>query len=264
MTLPRTRSSLGRAAVLALTLLALPVAGCATAGREPVASVDDANDPLEGLNRTVYGFNEIADFLIINPAADIYRTVLPDPVQDGVRNFLRNLASPLVLANQLLQGDWKGAENALNRFVINTLGGVGGIFDVATDQGFPYEHEDFGQTLAVWGAPEGFFLVLPVLGPSSLRDAAGIGAEWFTDPVNIWADNTGRDTVPPARAITTGLDTRNQYRGVIDDVRRNSLDPYAQFRSLYRQRRSAEIRDGMNAPAEEFPEFKDIPPTPAR
>ncbi|WP_236024661.1 MlaA family lipoprotein [Arenibaculum pallidiluteum] len=266
MTSLRTRTSFGRVAALVLTLLAMPLAGCATAGRETTAAADDANDPLEGLNRTVYGFNQIADFLIINPAAEIYRTVLPDPVERSVRNFLRNLSSPLVLANQLLQGDWEGAKNAGSRFVINTVGGVGGLFDVADGMGYPYQHEDFGQTLGVWGLPEGAYLVLPILGPSSLRDATGIGVEWFSDPVNILAENNGYGWVPITRGATTGLDARNEYRGVIDDVRRNSIDPYAQFRSLYRQRRASEIRDGRSAPGgtTEFPEFEDTPATPAR
>jgi phospholipid-binding lipoprotein MlaA len=247
---PRRRA---RAAVLALALAILPLGGCATMGQEA-----DANDPLEPINRVVWGVNEGVDILLIRPAADTYRTVVPDPVQRAVRNFLRNLASPIIIANQLLQGDLEGAQTAFTRFVINTTAGIGGLMDVAESSGYPFEYEDFGQTLAVWGVPEGAYLFLPVLGPSSLRDAGGLAVDSLADPINLWAGATDRDAVVVGRGVASGIDTRAQYIGVIDDVRRNSLDPYAQLRSLYRQRRAAEIRDGQGADTE-FPEFEDTP-----
>jgi phospholipid-binding lipoprotein MlaA len=236
-------------------LLALPLAGCATTEG---GGGGEAGDPLEPVNRLVWAVNEPVDILILRPAADTYRTVVPDPIQRAVRNFLYNLASPLVIANQLLQADWDGAQVAFNRFLINTTAGVGGLFDVATGAGYPYEYEDFGQTLAVWGVPEVAYLYLPILGPSSVRDAGGLVVDSLADPVNQWASATDRDAIPLGRAGTTGLDSRAQYIGVIDDVRRNALDPYAQLRSLYRQRRAAEIADG-NGGGTEFPEFDDTP-----
>ena len=108
----------------------------------------------------------------------------------------------------------------------------------------PYRSEDFGQTLAVWGIPEGPFLVLPLLGPSNFRDTAGVAAEAYGDPLNLWAGNTDRDVIPTVRGIVGGIDTRAGLIEPIDDLRRNSLDYYASLRSLYRQNRISEINNG--------------------
>lgn len=260
----------GTAAAIALSLSAVTVSGCVLPPHgDPgaLAAYKEANDPLEGFNRAIFGFNEGTDILLFRPAAEIYRTVLPNPIRNGIRNFLRNLRSPLDIANNLLQGDLNGAEVATKRFLINTTAGVGGVMDIAADNGLPYRSEDLGQTLAVWGVPEGPFLVLPLLGPSNFRDAAGVAGEAYGDPLNLWATNTDRDEIPVVRGIVGGIDTRAGLIEPIDDMRRNSLDYYASLRSLYRQNRISEINNGQ-VPAgseayPEFPEFPDNPTAPA-
>src|SRR5690606_17780478 len=115
-------------------------------------------------------FNDMVDTLVLQPAAATYRFIVPEPVQDGIRNVLRNLNGPVILANDLLQGEFDRAGDTAMRFLINSTIGLAGIFDVASDWGYEYHDEDFGQTLASWGVGEGFYLVLPLLGPSNLRD----------------------------------------------------------------------------------------------
>ena len=148
------------------------------------------NDPLEFLNRTIFSFNNILDHMLIEPVSKVYLFVVPEFMRDGVQNFMRNLNSPIIIGNQILQFDGKGAGVAVARFVINTTAGVGGLVDVASRYGLEYEPEDFGQTLGAWGLGHGFYLVLPVVGPSSLRDGVGIAVDGFADPVRIVAHNT--------------------------------------------------------------------------
>lgn len=211
---------------------------------------DDANDPIEPFNRAVFAFNDVVDGLIIEPASELYGLVVPSPVRTGVRNFLDNLRAPVVFANDVLQGERERAGVTLGRFMINTILGGFGIFDVA--QHFGYEKdgqrvayvrhgEDFGQTLAVWGVGEGFYLVLPILGPSTARDALGLAVDTFVINPSVHV------TTPDERIVlrvTDGIDTRHQLDSVIEDLRRNSIDRYATFRTVYRQRRAAEIRNG--------------------
>ncbi|HSK38239.1 MAG TPA: VacJ family lipoprotein [Arenibaculum sp.] len=253
-------SSRARVAAVALTLAAASLTGCATSSgdaADPYAP--SANDPLEGVNRIVYGFNEGTDILFLRPAAVIYREGVPEPIRTAVRNFLRNLTSPLVIANQLLQGDVKGAEVAFQRLLVNSTIGLGGVFDIAGEYlDLEYEMEDFGQTLAVWGVPEGPYLVLPIVGPSNLRDTAGYAVDTLTDPFNNWANNVDADGALYGRAAASSLETRASLIEPIDDIRRNSLDPYASLRSLYRQSRAAAIRDGVEEPEVEFPDYDDI------
>lgn len=253
MILARTLRAGAMAAAFALAGASLT--GCATV--PPGGTTADVSDPLEGLNRAVYGFNEGADILFIRPAAEIYRGTVPDPIRTAVRNFLRNLASPLIIAHQLFQGDLEGAKNATARMLVNTTIGLGGTIDIAADAGLPYQSEDLGQTLAVWGVPDGPYLVLPLIGPSTARDSVGLVGDALADPVNNWAVNTGNGAIPTVRSGVSSIDTRSQLIEPIDDLRRNSLDPYAALRSLYLQRRATEIRDGQTAT--EFPEFEETP-----
>ncbi|MBP7336839.1 VacJ family lipoprotein [Niveispirillum sp.] len=271
MSRPSTTALLRRTAMA--TLLALSAATLPAAAQDsaPALNVDnaafadmqvaagpaeDVNDPFEPVNRAVFWVNEGLDVVLIRPAAKVYRTVLPTPVQKGVRNVLRNLRSPLDLTNQLLQGDWHGAGDVLRRFTINTTIGLGGLIDVAADHGMPYEYESLDQTLAVWGLPEGPYLVLPLVGSSSVRDAAGFAGEYFADPVSNYASNTDRDWITYTRATLTVLDTRAEYIEALDDVKRNSFDYYASMRSLYRQRRDGWIRDGKPN-VEQMPDIPD-------
>lgn len=217
---------------------------------------DDPNDPLEGFNRDMFSVNEALDEYALRPAAKAYRWALPDFAQTGIRNVLWNLRSPVTLANKLLQADFEGAGVAVGRFLINSTVGLGGLIDVAGDHGLPYEYESLDQTFAVWGIPEGFYLVVPLLGPSTLRDAAGFGLEAWADPVSRYLDNTHADWAMYTRGAVTVVDTRAQYLDALDDLKRNSVDYYAAMRSLYRQRQNNLIRNGKPDPAQ-YPEIPD-------
>ncbi|MDP9195186.1 MAG: VacJ family lipoprotein [Pseudomonadota bacterium] len=228
-------------------LLVLSVSACATTAGNSAGGgeIREMGDPLEPLNRTIFGINEFLDIFIVGPFAAVYRTVLPDLVQDAVRDFLRNLESPIVIANQLLQGDWEGAGNAAGRLGVNSTIGVLGLFDAADPLfSLPYEKEDFGQTLATWGADDGFYLVLPLLGPSNLRDTFGLVVDSFADPLNMYARNTDRLWISVTRGTARGIDTRARLNSVVEDVRMNSLDPYATYRNMYKQSRENDIADG--------------------
>lgn len=228
--------------VLALGFL---ISACATPPSDPEerAAYDETNDPLEPMNRAIFGFNETVDHLVLRPAGEAYNA-MPQFAQDAVRNFLRNLKSPVILLNDLLQGNTKAASDTLGRFMFNTLAGAGGIIDVAGDAGIEYHPEDFGQTLAVWGVSEGPYLVLPLLGPSNLRDTTGLVVDSVADPVNHVARNADEDWVPFTRVAVEGIDFRARNLKTIDDLRDTSIDFYATVRSLYRQHRNNLINNG--------------------
>ena len=185
-----------RARLFAL-LAAATLAGCATApdptDPDAVADFKAANDPLEPLNRAVYEINDGIDVVILRPLALAYRAVVPNPARQGVRNLLDNLASPVVLANDMMQGKPKRAGDTFMRLVINSTLGVAGLFDVATGLGYPQHSADFGMTLAVWGlVDEGAYLMLPLFGPSNPRDAVGRGADMALDPFTWIGQEIGR------------------------------------------------------------------------
>ncbi|WP_448190982.1 MlaA family lipoprotein [Azospirillum sp. sgz301742] len=259
------RSAFAVVRTLSTAAVLLALAGCASSPPQP-ASGDVANDPLEIPNRFVFAANDAVDTLLIRPAAEVYHGVVPDPVRDVVRNILRNLLSPLTIANDLLQGDFAAAQDDTGRFMINTIIGLGGAADVAETAGLPYRERDFGQTLGRWGVGEGAYLVLPLYGPSTLRDAAGLGVDSLADPVGYVArahDLTGWLFV---REGVSGLDKRANALRELDDVRRNSIDYYATLRSLYLQQRRTFIGGAAGAQpgVPEFPEFPDDTPAKTR
>jgi phospholipid-binding lipoprotein MlaA len=242
------RLSLRSSARAALMGAALGLAACATAPQsapqDDMADLDAGpNDPIENVNRAIFDFNLFLDDNVLVPVAKAYRTVLPQFAQDGVQNFMRNLRTPLIFANDVLQGEPTRASQTLGRFMTNTIVGVGGLIDVAGRQGVPFHSEDFGQTLAVWGVPEGPYLMLPIFGPSNPRDAVGLGTEFFADPLNIYLSNIDYDYIPYVRSAIQTVDTRSRNIELLDKIRSTSLDYYATIRSLYRQRRAADIRN---------------------
>jgi phospholipid-binding lipoprotein MlaA len=217
-----------------------------------MAEFNQTNDPIEPLNRAVFAFNEGADTLVIRPAAEAYRLLLPPEVRIAVRNVLANMRTPVILVNDLLQGNDQRAATTIGRFLVNTTVGIGGILDVATDLGLLGHTEDFGQTFAVWGAPEGPYLFVPILGPSNPRDLLGFAAGILTDPFSFLGGGRTIEVISVTRTAATGLDTREALIEPLDALRAGSLDPYATLRSAYRQRREAEIanrgeRGAMNA-----------------
>lgn len=204
---------------------------------------EDPNDPLEGLNRYFFEINYALDETLFKAVAGWYRLALPQAAREGIRNALRNLRSPVILANDLFQGEFERAGVTFARFVVNSTAGLGGIFDVAATMGLEYHDEDFGQTLGAHGVDSGPYLMLPVLGPSNPRDLAGRVVDMFLDPIGYLAPAYGLDSLEYMRTGLTAADTRERNLETLDDVRRSSLDYYATVRSLYTQSRDAAIRN---------------------
>jgi phospholipid-binding lipoprotein MlaA len=217
------------------------------------ADVEDANDPLESINRAIFGFNDFMLEYLLRPVGIAYRDYVPGALRDVIGNFLHNLNTPVIFANDLLQFEFERALTTFNRFAINTTVGFLGFGDAAAEWGMEKHKEDLGQTLAVWGVGEGFYLVLPILGPSNPRDAIGKFADGYFDPLNAWAGNTGRDYISYSRSVVSGLHLYSGLIDELDEVKKTSVDYYATIRSLARQKRAAEVRNGREA---------DLPPIP--
>ena len=231
--------------LLVAALFAVLLAGCAT---PPPASHPEAraefyrtNDPLEPTNRVFYQVNNALDAAVLRPAAVAYKDVVPAPVRTGVHNVLGNLDTPTILGNDMLEGKPRRAGTTFMRFVINTtLGGLGAV-DVASRLGYPRHDADFGATLAIWGVPEGPFLFLPLFGPTDPRDALGRGVDIAADPFGWVGQGAVVTALTWTRFGLTAVDERSRVLGEIGSIKRTALDPYATFRSLYRQHRRAEI-----------------------
>ncbi len=228
-------------------VLALLAAGCATRpdpdDAEGLAEYRETNDPFEPANRALFEVHEVADRYVLQPVAEAYRDVIPQPLRAGIRNVLGNLRAPVILANDLMQGNISRARITLGRFMVNSTLGVGGILDVAREWGVPGHTEDFGQTLAVWGAGEGFYVFVPLLGPSSPRDIAGQAVDLAINPLTWLGQGIVVDAAGWTQIGLTVVDTREALLEPIDQVRATSLDPYSTIRSAYRQRRAFEIRN---------------------
>jgi phospholipid-binding lipoprotein MlaA len=233
------------AATAGLCLLA---AGCATkpdpADEAAVQAYDEANDPYEPMNRYFFEVNQFLDEILLKPFAGWYHLAMPDPAEDGVRNFLRNLKSPVYLANDLFQGEWGRAGTTAARFVINSTVGIGGLIDVAGMMDLKHHEEDFGQTLAVYGTGEGPYLHLPLIGPSNPRDATGRLVDYALDPLTWVGYVYDVSYINTARAGLDAIDTRARNLEAIDELKKGSVDFYATVRSLYRQRRNDLINNG--------------------
>lgn len=208
------------------------VAGCATTG--------NPRDPLEPMNRGIYGFNQGIDKAVIKPVAQGYRTVVPSPVRTGVKNFFSNLNDVIVVANDLLQFKIGQAFSDTGRILVNSTIGILGILDVATHMGLEKHNEDFGQTLGYWGLDSGPYLVLPFLGPSSFRDTFGLAVDAQIDPVLNYDDVSERNGALALRII----DSRSRTLDAGNLLDEAALDPYEFLRDAYLQRRESLVRDG--------------------
>ncbi len=215
-----------------------------------------ANDPLEPFNRFVFAVNDGLDTLVIKPVAVTYKFWVPEIFRNSIRNVLRNLATPVTLLNDVLQGEMKRAGDTLGRFVLNTTIGFGGLGDPASEFGMPYHYEDFGQTLAVHGAGEGFYLVLPVLGPSSARHTAGRIVDFASDPLTWVLWHKPMEYSLANRGVLL-LNNRTELLTRIDGVKESSVDYYATLRSIYRQNRQNEINNGK-VEVDALPDISDL------
>jgi len=242
---PTTRST---RRILAPALGLFLLAGCATT---PGADRLAQRDPLEGFNRAVWDVNQGVDKVVLKPVTQAYRAVVPTPARRGVSNFFSNLGEPFSFINNMLQGKPKRAVRNLGRFVVNTTIGVAGLADPATKMGIKPAPEDLGQTLAVWGVNAGPYLVLPLLGPSTLRDGVGTGTAQLVDPYNVCLRDCGLPNgTATAATVATVINGRSQLiDSGADSFLASSADAYATARSAYLQRRRGAIVDAEEGDA---------------
>jgi len=235
--------------VFCLLATAMLVSGCSTPSPESLAE----HDPWEKTNRDVFAFDVWVEHNVARPVNDGYRAVVPTFARDGIHNLVTNLHSPIVLANDTLQGDGGKAAGTFGRLVINSTVGIGGLIDVAAKLGIPGHDNDFGVTLGKNGVAEGSYLVLPFVGPLPPRDLVGTGVDGFFDPLS-WARFHGKDTWMFVRGGLKVLDVIDRQRDQFDTIERTSIDFYATTRNLYRQSRDAKIK-GTAADGAALPEF---------
>jgi phospholipid-binding lipoprotein MlaA len=221
----------------------LVLAGCASTPEE----YRDPRDPLEPWNRAVYQFNDALDRAVIKPVAEGYNKVLPKPVNNGVTNFFGNIKDLPTALNNALQFKFGHAVSDVSRVLINTTVGVLGFMDVASNLDFEKHNEDFGQTLGVWGVPPGPYFVLPILGPSTIRDTGGTVVDWYTDPINIFIDSWQWRY---GLIVTRAIDKRAGLLGASKVLQEAALDPYEFLRDSYLQKRLNDVYDGN--PPDEF------------
>ncbi len=208
--------------------------------REDAVQATDAvedNDPFETINRGIFWFNGILDMVFIEPLSNMYKDLVHAFIRERVGYFLRNLSEPVVFVNNHLQGESEDAGNTLARFLINSTLGLGGLFDITTDWGIPYKKEDFGLTLASWGLKPGPYIVLPILGPSNLRDTVGRIGDYAFDPINWWAYCDDQAVYSYTRTGVQILDAKTDNLELIKDLRDNSVDYYATIQIWYNERR---------------------------
>lgn len=251
--------------IFLVLVMGLLVTACASGSQQldingdPVgdgAATREIADPIEGFNRAMFAFNDKVDAIIFKPIAKVYRFILPEPVRTSIRNFLNNLESPVIFANDLLQGEFKRGGETTTRFLINSTIGLAGLFDVADNLGIERHEEDFGQTLAVWGVGDGFYLVLPFLGPSSVRDGIGLAVDSAIDPFNYVIGSAAvSNGISRGRTIVKGVDTRAENIETLEQIRADSIDFYARIRSMYHQHRQFLIENGDDPDAIIAPEL---------
>ena len=240
-------------ALLLSCVMALLISGCATQANK---------DPLEGMNRGIYKFNDVTDRALFKPVATAYKAIAPTPVRKGFNNFFNNLGSITTVLNDLLQLKFANAFTDAGRFIINSTFGLAGFIDVAAMDNIPNRKEDFGQTLGYWGAGNGAYLVLPFLGPSSLRDTTGLVFDTATSDPITYTHNIGQIRLHNQLRAAQFVDRRTELLDAKDIVDDASLDPYAFTRDAYLQRRQSLVNDGTvsDAPAADGFEAADDEP----
>lgn len=226
--------------LIAILVLCLSFAPAAVLADENVAELDyseaQVNDPLEPLNRAIFGFNSIADEYVMHPVASGYQYAVPSWGRQRVSNVFNNFGEPVNLFNSTIQGDPKNSFTSLWRFILNSSVGVLGTFDVASSFGLEPAEKDFGVTMGSWGYENPTYLVLPILGPSTTRDAVGMGVDYISNPLNIVMSPVQAGVAP-----AEGLDKRTNLLPVTDHIEKTSLDSYTTYRSYYLQNRENRI-----------------------
>jgi len=249
-----------RAAVLAAALALAVLGGCATvpaAGDTPVPA--NPVDPWQNFNRRIYDFNEVLDESLLKPVAEAYRDAVPQLVRTGVDNFFGNFYDAWSAVNQLLQGKLEDSLTMGTRVLTNTLFGLGGLLDPATEMRLTRRPEDFGQTLGYWGVPSGPFIVLPLFGPSTLRDAAGFWVDRQVSPAQLSSSNTKRWIIGSMEVVNVRTKLL-QISRLLDDV---ALDRYSFIRDAYLARRRDAVYDGAPPLEDLGDDWEDEPPAAA-
>jgi len=218
------------------------LAGCASA---PVKLTNSPTDPYERLNRGTYRVNHSLDKAILRPVAKGYKDVTPQPVQTGISNFIANMEMPGTLLNDILQGKFRAAVSDTGRLLLNTTMGIGGLFDVAAKAGIDHNDEDFGQTLGKWGVPAGPYVVIPILGPSDMRDAPSRLVDMFTNPAHY-----ANAAASWSYTVVSNVNKRADLLS-LDATVDKAFDPYAFLRDAYIKNRAYKVADG-NVPDEEL------------
>lgn len=243
-------------ALIFISFLTLLTAGCASVPEDPaaLAAYREANDPLEPMNRKIFAFNMAADKYALTPIAKGYRKVTTPGFRLKVRTFVGNLKTPLTIVNDLLQLNFKNAGRDLSRFVINSTIGFLGVYDVADRMGIAPNYQGFGTTMAVWGIPSGPYLVLPLLGPSNVRDFTGTAANFAFDPLTVIARKNDNDDTTRSLLAADFVEAVAAYEGslnLLEEGRRSSLDFYAYMRSMYQQYRKKTIENAKGIHTDE-------------
>ena len=227
---------------LALLLaLAALVSGCAQPG--PGQIEGNVFDPYEAKNRQTHELNHALDKALARPVGVGYTKIIPDDLEDGIGNFASNLSLPSTIVNNLLQGNMEGAVRNSMRFVFNSTLGFGGLFDVAGDFDLNEIGGDFGQTLYVWGVPEGAYIELLIVGPSTERAALGKAVDLFTNPLSYVLPNPDK-YIGTAAGVASKVGDRGRYAETLDSILYNSADSYSQARSIFMQNRRFQLGDG--------------------
>jgi phospholipid-binding lipoprotein MlaA len=234
-----------RRSAVAVVTVAVMLGGCASTD----TGAAEVWDPLEAPNRFIFSLNRAVDLIALRPLAVLYRDWMPEPAQKGVRNVLDNLGEPVTALNEVVQGSPGRAATTIGRFLINSTIGIAGIFDVASSMGMSKTKEDAGKTVGYLAGVEpengGFYLVLPVIGPSNARDGVGLAIDGAADPFSIVMfsiSSTAGWIATGARYGATAIDARSRTLFALDDLEKNSVDYYAALKSAYTQQRADLIR----------------------
>ncbi|MBV8393906.1 MAG: VacJ family lipoprotein [Alphaproteobacteria bacterium] len=238
-------AALRRSAAVLATLAATSLGGCAVND----TGASEVWDPIETPNRFIFSINRTIDMIALRPLAVSYRDWMPEGGKRGVRNMLHNLGEPVTAVNEAIQGNGSRAGKTMIRFVVNSTIGVAGMFDVAAQMGIPPTTEGFGNTVGYYAGvqPEngGFYMMLPIIGPSNARDAAGLMMDYAIDPFGILTFSLDRANWlawAAGRYVPDAIDTRSRTLYALDDLEKNSVDYYAALRSAYTQQRAELIR----------------------
>ena len=220
-----------------LLLISISLTSCNT------TSLDFNSDPLELINRKVFSANDAVDQALLRPVSLVYRRITPKLLQNDIDNFLQWLDTPNALVNNLLQGNFNQAETTLKYFLMQSF--YLGHVDLKATYGLAFQSEDFGQTLGSFGFQSGPYLVLPLLGPTNLRDSVGRAVDVFLNPLNYLGTESSRTVFSGTRGALEALTFRAKYSKQIDELRGNSIDYYTRVKTIYNQRRNASINNGM-------------------